>query len=442
MKKIQNKDSKSKIRKRKKNQKEQTGFKATEKNKYIIITAYSIIIMVSALFFNSPLEIIIGMKKILGAQSILVTDYMAIASPGAAIFNSGLMMLIAIIISKKSKVNMNGTIIAAIFTVAGFALFGKNIYNTWSIVFGVFIYSKLQKESFSKFLLIALFGTALGPMVSQISFCLNLNPIIAIITANIAGIMAGLILPSLAHHFIVFHEGFNIYNIGFTAGMIGTLFMSLFRAFGIETPSVSLLVEGYNTELNTYLILLFSSMILVGYLFNNKSFRGYSKLLKHTGRLVDDFVVTEGFGISFINMGLLGLFSTLYIYIIHGNLNGPVIGGLFTVIAFGAFGKHLKNVAPIFVGVVLGAYLQIWDINSVGAILAVLFGTTLAPIAGVFGWRSGIAAGFLHMALVMNIGYLHGGMNLYNNGFAGGMVAAILVPIISAFKEDINAKRS
>lgn len=440
MKKIQNKDSKSKIKKR--NQKEQTGFKATEKNKYIIITAYSIIIMVSALFFNSPLEILIGMKKILGAQSILVTDYMAIASPGAAIFNSGLMMLIAIIISKKSKVNMNGTIIAAIFTVAGFALFGKNIYNTWSIVFGVFIYSKLQKENFSRFLLIALFGTALGPMVSQISFCLNINPIIAIIIANIAGIMAGLILPSLAHHFIVFHEGFNIYNIGFTAGMVGTLFMSLFRAFGIENPSVSLLVEGYNTKLNIYLIFLFSSMLLVGYFFNNKSFRGYSKLLKHTGRLVDDFVVTEGFGISFINMGLLGLFSTLYIYIIHGNLNGPVIGGLFTVIAFGAFGKHLKNVAPIFVGVVLGAYLQIWDINSVGSILAVLFGTTLAPIAGVFGWRSGIAAGFLHMALVMNIGYLHGGMNLYNNGFAGGMVAAILVPIISAFKEGRNAKRS
>lgn len=95
---------------------------------------------------------------------------------------------------------------------------------------------------------------------------------------------------------------------------------------------------------------------------------------------------------------------------------------------------------PIFIGVILGAYFQIWEINSVGAILAVLFGTTLAPIAGVFGWKSGVAAGFLHMALVMNIGYLHGGMNLYNNGFSGGMVAAILVPIISAFREVKNEK--
>ena len=36
----------------------------------------------------------------------------------------------------------------------------------------------------------------------------------------------------------------------------------------------------------------------------------------------------------------------------------------------------------------------------------------------------------------MNIGYLHGGMNLYNNGFAGGLVAAVLVPIIESFRKE------
>lgn len=391
-------------------------------------------IMISALFFNSPKEIILGMKSILLSDSILVSDYMALANPGAAFFNSGLLMLLSLIISKKSKVNMNGTVIAAIFTVAGFALFGKNIYNTFSIILGVFIYAKIKNETFSKFLLIALFGTALGPMISQISFSFDLNYFIAIIIANLVGITAGLILPSLAHHFIVFHEGFNIYNIGFTAGMIGTLFMSLFRSVGLETSEILLLTEGYNRELTVYLIILFFSMIIVGFLFNENSFKGYKKLLKHTGRLVDDFVVTEGFGISFINMGLLGLVSTFYVLIIGANLNGPVVGGIFTVVAFGAFGKHLKNVFPILLGVILASYFQIWELNSIGPVLAALFGTTLAPIAGVFGWKSGVLAGFLHMALVMNVGYLHGGMNLYNNGFSGGMVAAILVPIISSFK--------
>ena len=38
------------------------------------------------------------------------------------------------------------------------------------------------------------------------------------------------------------------------------------------------------------------------------------------------------------------------------------------------------------------------------------------------------------MAMVMNIGYLHGGLNLYNNGFSAGLVAAILYPIIDMLR--------
>ena len=41
-------------------------------------------------------------------------------------------------------------------------------------------------------------------------------------------------------------------------------------------------------------------------------------------------------------------------------------------------------------------------------------------------------AGALHMALVTNIGDLHAGMNLYNNGFSGGFIAAALSPIFDA----------
>ena len=42
----------------------------------------------------------------------------------------------------------------------------------------------------------------------------------------------------------------------------------------------------------------------------------------------------------------------------------------------------------------------------------------------------------MHMIMVMNTGYLHGGMNLYNNGFAGGIVAAILVTFVNALKKE------
>jgi hypothetical protein len=118
-----------------------------------------------------------------------------------------------------------------------------------------------------------------------------------------------------------------------------------------------------------------------------------------------------------------------------GQINGPVIGGVFTVVGFGAAGKNIKNVLPVIVGVFLANLMNIHDHATTVSIIAALFGTTLAPIAGVYGAGYGIIAGFLHMALTMNIGYLHGGMNLYNNGFSGGFVAAVLVPLIDKANE-------
>jgi hypothetical protein len=67
------------------------------------------------------------------------------------------------------------------------------------------------------------------------------------------------------------------------------------------------------------------------------------------------------------------------------------------------------------------------------SVISILFGSTLAPIAGYFGALPGFVAGFAHVSMSLNIGYLHGGMNLYNNGFSGGFIAAALVPLLLAF---------
>lgn len=123
--------------------------------KYAIILGFAIFVLLSSFLFNSPSEIFQGMGKIILATSVLVTDYMAIANIGAALFNSGILMIITIVIARANKVQMNGPIIAAVFTIGGFALFGKNIYNIWAIMLGVYFYGVLQKEKFSKFILMA-----------------------------------------------------------------------------------------------------------------------------------------------------------------------------------------------------------------------------------------------------------------------------------------------
>ncbi len=404
--------------------------------KYIIMSSYAFIILLFSFFANSPKEIAIGLKSIIVSPSILITDYIAIGNMGAAFFNSGLLMLIAILIAHLNKVHMNGTLIAAIFTIGGFAFFGKNVYNAFSIILGVYLYSLIEKEKISKFILIAYFGTALGPVVSQLSFGFGETNLKSLIVANLTGILIGLILPPLAGHFVKFHQGFSLYNIGFICGIIGTFAMSIIRAFGEEHELVNLVSSGNNKILSIILILLFVSMIIIGYILNNKSFKNSIRLYRHSGRLVEDFVIMDGFSVTIINMGVLGLLMLSYILLIDGELSGPILGGIFTVVGFGAFGKHPKNILPVIAGVFIGSMLQVWEANSTSVMLAALFGTTLAPIAGKFGWFSGIVAGFLHLTLVMNVGDLHGGMNLYNNGFSGGLVAATLVPLIESFKRE------
>lgn len=172
-------------------------------------------------------------------------------------------------------------------------------------------------------------------------------------------------------------------------------------------------------------------MIILGYILNNRSFTGYGKLLKRSGRASSDFIALDGFGLTMTNMGLVGFLSVAYIILVRGELNGPTIGGVLTVVAFAAFGKHARNILPIFLGVFLACATQGREINATGSLAAAMFGTTLAPIAGQYGWKIGTLAGFMHMTLVVNTGYLHGWMNLYNNGFTGGIIAASLVPIIN-----------
>jgi len=62
-----------------------------------------------------------------------------------------------------------------------------------------------------------------------------------------------------------------------------------------------------------------------------------------------------------------------------------------------------------------------------------LLGTTLAPIAGQFGWQWGMVAGFLLSSAALTVGFKDAGLNLYNNGFAAGIVAAVIVPVILIF---------
>ncbi len=404
--------------------------------KYLFLLIYAISFIIFGFLADNPSNIIKGLSTIIREPDVLITDYIAIGGIGATFVNSGLLTLASILILYRLKISINGISIAAIFLMSSFALFGKNIFNVWLIIIGVFLYAKVQKENFSKYIYIALFGTSMAPTITELMFFINQPLYARIIISVVIGLGIGFVLPPLSSHMLKVHQGYDLYNIGFTAGFIGTILVSIFKSYGFVVKSNISWSSGNNLILTVFLLLNFLLMIIWGYYLNGKSFRNLKRVFSYTGRLICDLVTLEGFGISLINMGLNGIMALLYVYLIGADLNGPTIGGILTIVGFGAFGKHLKNTIPLLLGVFLGSLSKIWSITDPPIILAALFGTGLAPISGEFGWKYGVLAGFINSSVVLSVGVLHGGMNLYNTGFSAGIVATTMIPIIQAFRKE------
>ncbi|MTI49735.1 DUF1576 domain-containing protein [Sporosalibacterium faouarense] len=408
----------------------------TENKKISVLLIFPISLIILAFIFDDTSNIVNGLYRIIINPDILLTDYLKVGGLGATFINSAILSLLNIYLIKKLDIKVNGISIAAIFIITGFAFLGKNIYNVWPIYLGGYLYSRYQKSSFKSVALITMFGTAISPLVNEISYGLNLPYPINILAGILVGVLAGFVLPPLSAHLLRAHAGYSLYNIGFTAGFLGTVIASLLRSFGLTIESTLILSNEYDLLMKIYLTSFFILLIIIGFIFNEKSFKNYSDIFEYSGRLITDFTQLTNFGIALINMGIMGLIGMIYVIISRGVVDGPIVGALLTIVGFASFGKHPKNCIPILIGVFLGSLVNIWDGQSTVVIIAGLFGTTLAPIAGEYGWLRGILAGFLHLSVVMNIGVIHGGINLYNNGFSGGLVASFLVPIIDAFKKE------
>jgi hypothetical protein len=225
--------------------------------------------------------------------------------------------------------------------------------------------------------------------------------------------------------------------MGFAGGLIATISASVFRAFDIEIIPIQGVSEGNNVTLALVLYAIAAAMIILGLTLGNAgdNLREFRAILKRPGRLVSDFYVDQGNAI-FINMGVLCAFSTTLVLALGAQINGPVLAAILTVVGFGSFGKHILNALPIIIGAMLSAYLNRWDMTSTGNVIAMLFCTSLAPIAGQFGWKWGIITGFLHVAITANVGSVTGGLNLYANGFGAGFAALFMLPLITAFRKD------
>lgn len=382
---------------------------------------------------DEPSNILPGLYKIVTMQDLLITDYVYIAGVGAAFVNAGLVTIISICIVKFSGDPFNGFTIVEMGLMAGFSLFGKNFVNIWPIILGTWLYARYQQEPYSKYASVSLLATALAPLVSYMA----LGSVHASIPLGIlTGLIIGFILPPLSGYTYKVQNGMNLYNMGFACGLFAMMIVPVLTAFGDKPDSVLYWAEGFNSRFIIALGVLCAVCILAGLFATGTPMwavlAGYRRLLSTTGRAPSDYLRMFGAGPVLVNIGINGLLGVAYVLLIGGDLNGPTIGGIFTIMGFSAFGKHAFNIIPVMAGVALGAFGMHYTPDYPSLQIAGLFGTTLAPIAGHFGWPFGVLAGFIHSALVLQTGGPVAGLNLYNNGFSGGLIAIVLYPTITA----------
>ena len=408
-----------------------------------IVALYASAFVVFGFVMSPPSEIFGGLIDIMTVRDALITDYIGVGGMGAAFVNAGLLTLMACVLYHITGARMSGVSVACLFILLGLGLFGKNLLNVWFIVAGVFLYARFRKESFASHINVAFFGCALAPVISEILYSTTIPLTVRLPLAVFTALIIGFVLPPAAGQLFKAHMGFNLYNMGFAAGVVGSSIVALYKSYGFVPEPVMIWTSGNNNTLATFLILFFTSMFLGGLYLDRGALGKMRVILKLSGQAPTDFISVVGFGPTLVNMGLCGLIGLAYVLLVSADLNGPTVGGILTLAGFGAFGKHPKNITPILIGVFIGSLAKPWNASEAAIVLAALFGTTLAPIAGHFGWHWGIVAGFIHSSAALSAGIALAGLNLYNNGFAAGMVAAVLAPVIIAVTSrgtDINQR--
>ena len=439
----------------------------------IFISIYFLIATPIAVFYTKEWDFFENLLHILTSPSKLVTDYFAVGGLGSTLFNAAICGLFANLIIYVSRAKMNATILAGYMLIVAHCFYGLNFVNMWPPFFGILLYCCTMKRKISENVHIAFFSTALAPFVSELFFRYAIGKYdasvmnvhwIGVILALVCGLAIGFVIPALLPGTTAMHRGYNLYKAGLAIGILG-IFINAFmhRTLGVEEPGALTTVNeayyalkyGYREFMNVFFVILFAIIFIIGFVCNKKSIRGYRSLLQCTG-YGTDFSDKFGMPLCMINIALYGMAILIYLNLVFVlpsiwsalpsgvGFTGATVGIIFAALTFAADGQHLKNVFPIAVGYIALFVVVIiicliadfditWTLSTQSYINGLAFATGLCPIAGKYGFRYGVLAGFLSAIICGVTAEMHGGFVLYNGGFNAGLTAMVLIPILDFY---------
>ncbi|MCF7953387.1 MAG: DUF1576 domain-containing protein, partial [Spirochaetales bacterium] len=202
-----------------------------ERSLYMMLLGFLLMTVLSALLYQGPIEALSGFLRIQQHPARLINDFTQVGGIGAALLNASAVAGISLLLTwAVGGVQLSGPTIAAFFTLFGFGLFGKTPLNILPVLAGVWIASKVAGKTYQEYILIALFGTALGPLASFFVLEMGFAGPLGILVGASAGLLAGILLPAAAMAMLHLHQGYNLYNMGLTCGFIGLFAAGVIRA--------------------------------------------------------------------------------------------------------------------------------------------------------------------------------------------------------------------
>ena len=439
----------------------------------LFISLFFLVAAPIAVVYTKEWDFFENLLRILTSPSKLVTDYFALGGLGSTLFNAAICGLFTNLIVYLSRAKANATILAGYMLVVAHCFYGLNFLNMWPPFIGILLYCGVMQKKISENIHIAFFSTALAPFVSELCFRyaiknfslyeINVNWV-GVVLSFVCGLAIGFVIPALLPGTAAMHHGYSLYKAGLAIGILG-IFLNAFMysTLGVEKPgnlniindSYYALPYGYRGFMNVFFILLFLLTFIVGFVFNKKSLRGYRELLECTGHGTD-FTDKFGMPVCMINIAIYGLAILAYLNLVFVlpsifpslptgvGFTGATAGIIFAALTFAADGQHIKNVFPIAVGYVALFVLVVlicgaasfdipWTLSTQSYINGLAFATGLCPIAGKYGFRYGVVAGFMSAVICAITAEMHGGFVLYNGGFNAGLTALVLIPMLDFY---------
>lgn len=355
-------------------------------------------------------EIFEGLFLIVTSPSNLISDYIHIAGAGATFVNSGLLTLSSLFLLRKHRHHFCNLSVSIIMLLSGFSFFGKNIVNSAPIILGFLIYLWLHHSGRQDLLVVGLLSTCLSPLVSIIYLSSDHSSIRSKLFALLVGLLIGYIIIPFFLFFKRHTKELNLYNMGFSAGVVGTLSNLFTRKFlAIKTIPHGTYFE-HNAALQIFLILLFTCPIIFLVL---KTFIFKTDLI---GKNYQSFF-------RFSIYGYLGLIITLFLRV---PLNGILVGTILTFAGFSMYNYKFHFFLFPALGVFTFFLFIYKDVSSTTTIVVLLFSSTLAPFTRKYGLFMGFISGIIYSIISQYTSILTAGINLYNCGFAGGITVLMV----------------